>query len=233
MHTGKINKLLWDNISRFTHSPVCNTLPNTWTSQTANLQQARKSVRFESPKDDSNSVRMTSHNKNTDPSSLKLIMTKHKDKISAMTNARSLLRKFNDSQSKTDSLLLDTITTICKQKEPPMEPHGFQFFCTRKAAKHNHKLLAKFNCNFVEAIKAYPNSIISPGAELRKPSTLHQLLHHHQDWEKFHSILEHGVDYPFQDSILTDKQLQQEIPIMLDRGNHQSAKTEIRSKVLR
>ena len=150
-----------------------------------------------------------------------------------MTHARSLLRKFNDSKSETDSWLLDTISKICKQKERPMEQHGFQFACTRKAAKHNHKLLAKFNYNFPDAIHAHPNSIISPGAEFRKPSTLHQLLHHHQDWEKIHSILEHGVEYPFQDSVLTDKQLRTEIPIMLDRGNYQSTKTEIRSKVLR
>lgn len=62
-----------------------------------------------------------------------------------------------------------------------MKSHGFIFECTRKAAKANHKLLAKFNYNFEALISAHPGPIVSPGAEFRPISRLEPLLHRHHD----------------------------------------------------
>ena len=62
-----------------------------------------------------------------------------------MCSARDLISKYKNNGHHNESWLVDTIRSICNVQEQPLQPHAFQFECTRKAAKHNHKLLKKSN----------------------------------------------------------------------------------------
>ena len=86
--------------------------------------------------------------------------------------------------------------------------HGFELECTRKVAKKNHKLLAKFDYDYEELVQAHTGSIIRHGSEFKTTSTLRPLLEKHHDWKMFQAILDDGADYPMKKEALLEHDLE-------------------------
>lgn len=108
--------------------------------------------------------------------------------------------------------------------DPPTPSKGpFLYELSQQAAKHNSSVLKSFNYDLSKAIEAYPNSISSPGSELRPIQHLETLLGNHPNFPHIRKILRHGVDYPAQD--LPEKTRITELTRQLERGNHKSALT--------
>jgi hypothetical protein len=92
---------------------------------------------------------------------------------------------------------------------------------SQAAAEHNTKILSKYDYKLDEAIKANPNSIISPGSELRPNNQLNALLSHHPNYDRFIHNASNGIDYPADD--LPESTRVKELKTQIDRGNHKSA----------
>ena len=97
----------------------------------------------------------------------------------------------------------------------------FQFTMSQAAAEHNTKILSKYDYKLDEAIKANPNSIISPGSELRPNNQLNALLSHHPNYDRFIHNASNGIDYPADD--LPESTRVKELKTQIDRDNHKSA----------
>ena len=153
-------------------------------------------------------------------------------KITAMIKAKNIMCKYKNTNDSKLSWLMETIKTIISSPEPPLLGHSFQFECTRKAAKFNHKILKQHDYDLQKVYDNHTGSIISPGSEFRPTSKLRELLQKHEDWALFEDIINKGVKYPFKDHAFTNEKLRKEIVHMLTRGNHQSALTPKNSKIL-
>jgi hypothetical protein len=99
----------------------------------------------------------------------------------------------------------------------------FRFELSQAAAKHNARALATHGYDLATAIRANPNSIISPGSELRPFAQLDLLLGHHKNYSRFKSNSTHGIDYPAPE--LPEATRKEELAAQIIRGNHKSAMT--------
>ena len=122
---------------------------------------------------------------------------------------------------KSDSWLLDTIRDIFASEETEMRDHGLDFENMKKAAKHNSKLLRKYDFDYGKLVADDPDSTITPGSEFRKPEILEKLFHKHEDWNFIKTILKEGADYPLHDDVDEEK-LKEDLAYMIKRENHQS-----------
>ena len=123
---------------------------------------------------------------------------------------------------------MTTITWISKAPSPIPKPSDFKFTLSQEAAKHNSQILEKHDYDLEKATKAYPNSIISPGSELRPLSHLELLIGHHPNFKRLEQNLTHGVDYPIDN--LDEDTRQEELEKQIIRGNHKSALTSKQAK---
>ena len=152
-------------------------------------------------------------------------LEKHRDKIIDLVRAEKMLSKFMNESTKSYSWLLKTIQEILHSEETVMQDHGLQFENTKTAAKHNSKLLEKYNYNYAKLVAAHPNSTITPGSEFRKPEVLEKLLYKHEDWNFIKAILTDGADYPINKDIENEEKLREDLIYMIKRGNHKSTLT--------
>ena len=94
---------------------------------------------------------------------------------------------------------MSNIKHILTSKVPTPHRSEFLFELSQKAAIHNSNLLEKYEFDMAKAIKANPNSIISPGSELRPIDQLSSILAHHPYFPLLKESLQKGIDYPAED----------------------------------
>ena len=119
---------------------------------------------------------------------------------------------------------MSNIKHILTSKVPTPHRSEFLFELSQKAAIHNSNLLEKYEFDMAKAIKANPNSIISPGSELRPIDQLSSILAHHPYFPLLKESLQTGIDYPAED--LPEETRVEELHAQLARGNHKSALTK-------
>ncbi|KAL9180713.1 hypothetical protein ACHAXT_011166 [Thalassiosira profunda] len=118
------------------------------------------------------------------------------------------------------------MTIVRKTATAPCPTPGhseFRFELTQSAAAHNSAVLAKHSYDLDKAIRANPNSIVSPGSELRPISQLDQLLAHHPNYPRFRANSIDGISYPAQE--IDERTRLSDLETQLARGNHKSALT--------
>lgn len=161
-------------------------------------------------------------------------------------NTKTLTQYLHTSLSNTSSLknhpfltsqttgdwkgFMDTIKWINSCTPPTPSKSEFNFELSQATAKHNSSILRKYNFNLSTAIEANPNSILSPGSELRPLSQLSLLLSHHKNFKHLKESITKGIDYPAKD--LPEKLRKKELLNQLLRGNHKSALTKEASPVV-
>ena len=115
------------------------------------------------------------------------------------------------------------VTKIASSQCPTPAHSEFRFELSQAAAKHNSAVLAKYDYDLGKAIEANPNSIVSPGSELRPVSQLDQLFVHHPNYPRFRSNSINGIDYPAGE--IAEETRISDLKAQLERGNHKSALT--------
>ena len=119
---------------------------------------------------------------------------------------------------------MSNIRWILSNPVPAPSKSEFDFELSQAAANKNSILLQKYDFDLAKAIKANPDSIISPGSELRPLHQLELLLAHHPNFPRLKQSLLEGIDYPVED--LDEPTRKEELLAQLNRGNHKSALTK-------
>lgn len=111
---------------------------------------------------------------------------------------------------------------IANEPKAPL-PGPFKFEMSQETVLHNSMILKHNNYNLDKVITNSPNSIISPGSEIRPLNHLELLLGNHPNFPQIKLNLHNGVDYPAEDlpedlriSLLNEQ---------LKKGNHKTALT--------
>lgn len=118
---------------------------------------------------------------------------------------------------------IQAVTWIANAHTPTPSKGPFLYEFSQSAATHNSKILESFDYDLARVIAAHPNSISSPGSELRPIHHLKILIGNHPNFPHISRILTHGIDYPAED--LPEKTRIKELTNQLERGNHKSALT--------
>ena len=121
------------------------------------------------------------------------------------------------------SPFMQIVSTTISSPTINMAPIPWKFERTIEAAFSNSELITKFNGDLDTLFLSLPPSVTHYGSEFRPVSILLDLLHDHPKWEKFESIISHGVIYP---ALPIDEQQQlSDLTFMLQCGYHKSALT--------
>jgi hypothetical protein len=118
---------------------------------------------------------------------------------------------------------IQAITWVANSTAPTPSKGPFQYEFSQTAASHNSKVLESFDYDLAKVNKAHPDSISSPGSELRPIKHLEILLGNHPNFPHIKDILSNGIDYPAED--LPERTRINELTKQLERGNHKSALT--------
>ena len=118
---------------------------------------------------------------------------------------------------------MQAVTWITNTVTPTPSKGPFLYEFSQLAAIHNSKILESFDYDLAKVITTHPNSISSPGSELRPIHHLKILIGNHPNFPHISKILTHGIDYPAED--LPEKTRIKELTNQLERGNHKSALT--------
>jgi hypothetical protein len=122
---------------------------------------------------------------------------------------------------------VSSIQVLQWYKRKPATPSLFIFENSTVAAAHNASILAQFNYNIDQAIRARPNSQTMYGYEFKPSEILAPLLSNHPLWSKLKEVLDSGATFPLNPISTTDREL--DLSFHLERGNHKSA---IKSKTI-
>ena len=115
--------------------------------------------------------------------------------------------------------LVEIIKYIIIQPQKEMKSPEFDFELSRKAAKHNWRIInEKYKGDYVKAIESQHDTQLTYGSEFRDPALLELIFERHPLWPRMKEQLEHGATYPLEplDKISIEKDKIE----ALERGNH-------------
>jgi len=118
---------------------------------------------------------------------------------------------------------MTTVEWLATNEPKAPLPGPFRFEMSQDAIHHNSMVLKDNDYELDKVISKYPNSLISPGSELRPMNHLELLLGNHPNFPQIKQNLKHGVDYPAED-LPEDLRLSL-LQEQLKKGNHKSALT--------
>lgn len=149
-----------------------------------------------------------------------------------MLTESARLSNYLSSQTKTKSWLVSTIQKICNTVETFPAPSQFIFESSLAAATHNTSILEKHKCNYRQAVRSNPSSIITPGSEFRSIDCLHFLWKNRHDWKKIKQTIYKGIKCPLKPDLPEATRLS-DLTKMMERGNHPSANDPTKSNIIR
>lgn len=134
-------------------------------------------------------------------------------------------KSLNSSICNNNSWLLSTIQEIFATPSENLKMHNFIFESSNDAASWNAKILEENDFDYSKAVKNNPNSMITPGSELRPAHILEKIFGHRQDWTELEEIIKEGCSYPIIDEPDETTRLS-DLKALIERGNHKSASSE-------
>jgi len=159
--------------------------------------------------------------------SQKIEANNEKFRVQAMEQASVTLSKhLRDKEKLSKPWILHHIEKLNGSVEDTPTKHRFCFENSRDAAKYNTKLIKYTDYDLEKCVNKQKNSILTYGSEFRAIHKLRPFLQYHEDWTDIRDILEKGCNYQL-DSEPDEKTRLKDLELMLERGNHTSAKKNL------
>ena len=134
-------------------------------------------------------------------------------------------KSINNNLCNGKSWLLATIEKILATPSQKIEMHSFIFENSKDAAKWNAKIIEENNFDYSKAVEKQPNSMITPGSELRTVEVLETIFKFRKDWPELKEIITKGCCYPIKEMPDEATRLA-DLEAMIERGNHRSASSK-------
>ena len=111
----------------------------------------------------------------------------------------NIMGESNEENKNDKSCLVQTVQNIVNTVEEDLNMSQFKFDDTTEAAEWNSQVLARYNYDFSKAVENENNTILTPGAEFSKLSSIKQIWKFRNNWENIKSILKNGCIYPLKE----------------------------------
>ena len=108
---------------------------------------------------------------------------------------KTLKIKLDHQQKSNTSWLVTTIKQLVRKISKELRTVLLSLKRTQEAAVHNSNIMAAFNVNLDEALKAQQLIPLDYGSELRDPTGISYLFHHHEDRDIIMYIIQIGLQY--------------------------------------